>query len=70
MDPLTEKQAACLQAIKTFHRIHGYAPSQSDLMRALGRNHKRSIQQTLAILKRKGAVDWAPGVARSIRAID
>lgn len=65
MTGLTREQAACLDAIGALTEGH-VSPTLAELGTYLGRS-KSKIHATLTILRQRGAIDWLPGRARSIR---
>lgn len=69
MDELTERQAQILDQIVGFQRRTGMAPTRQELADAL-RISVPTVQQHLEALRRKGAVDWEEGKARSMRVVE
>ena len=64
----TVKQGQYLAYIYNYGKIHGRAPSESDLERYF-RVSAPSIHEMIKTLQRKGLIERTPGQARSIRLI-
>jgi hypothetical protein len=64
--PFTEKQGQYLAFIYNYSKIHGRAPSESDLQRYF-RTTPPSVHQMIKTLELRGFVERTPGQARSIR---
>lgn len=54
-------------AIAAFHAVHGYGPSNRDLMELCGLSSTSVAKATVDVLIDRGLIDREAGVARSIR---
>ncbi len=63
---LTKTQANCLAAIKRL-TVDGVPPTLAELTVAMDCNSKSGVHRILSALRARGAVDWVPRRARSIR---
>lgn len=66
-EKLTARQASVLEFIVAFLRKNGYSPSIHDIMEHFEIKSTHGVVHHLQILKRKGAIDYTPRIARSIR---
>ena len=64
---LTKRQRQVLDEIARFHYRHGYCTSVRELMRHFGWTSPNAVMTHLRALRRAGAVQWEPGVARTLR---
>lgn len=67
---LTKKQAQCLQIIRAYVRIHGYAPSYLELAQALNVSSKSGIHRLITCLEERGYLRRLKSHARSIELIE
>lgn len=63
---LTPSQARLLGAIRGYWTVHGFSPSIRDLSKLLGFSSPNAVSEQLRRLRRKGAIRWTDGIARSI----
>lgn len=56
-----------MQAIASYHKQRGYAPTFRDIRDAMGFCTVQSVHSHVVYLSRKGLVADTPGVARSLR---
>ena len=56
-------------AITEFNAVNGYPPSRRELAGMLGLSSTSSVQHRLAILRRKGWVDYDDGKMRTLRVV-
>lgn len=66
-NPLTERQAEILEAIRAHIAEHRRPPSRPELAKIMGLASTNGIFKHLAALERKGAIELSPGLARGIR---
>lgn len=69
MDRVTERQAQAERFIREYHDTRGYAPSFRDVASWLGISINAALGH-LTALRKKGRVDWAPGIRRSLRVVN
>ncbi len=69
MQGLTRRQSEALKAIKNFIRDEGYSPTYRELGERLGVT-AQSVKHHAHELKRRGAIDFTPGRAGTIRVLD
>lgn len=62
----TERQREVMQAIASYHKQRGYAPSFRDIQQATGYKAIKSVQNHVRYLSRKGLVGSDPGIVRSL----
>ncbi len=67
MRNLTERQIEVLDAIRSFVREHGVAPSRSEIAKALGIRNASTVDGHLNALMKKGWIELRPGSPRNIR---
>jgi hypothetical protein len=65
-----ESQLAALRAIHDLTIQNGYAPSVRDVGEAIGRSSSSTAQRIIDYLKRRGWIDYAPKIARSMKITD
>ena len=65
MIPLTPRQNQIYLYIKTYIYVHGYSPSLGDIGGEFKMSRKSAFDHVGA-LKKRGAIETTPGVARSI----
>jgi len=66
---MTPKQRYCLDFIREYWTLNGYAPSFDDIREAIGASSKSSVASMVAALERRGFISRVPRSARSIRVI-
>lgn len=66
---LTPRQAEILDWIRRFAIEHGYAPSRREIASKF-RMSVNGAQNAITVLERKGRLQRAPGIPRSIVVID
>ena len=64
MKPLPTRQQDVLDAIVELTDRNGYPPSLAELAKALGLKNRMTVHQHVAALKKKGLVNWEPGLNR------
>jgi len=65
--PLTDRQAAVLEAIRAHIAEHRRPPSRPELARILGLASTNGVFKHLVALEKKGAIELSSGLARGIR---
>ena len=68
--PLTDRQAEILQAIRQHIAETGVPPSRPELAKMFGISSTNGIFKHLAALERKGAIELRPNAARGIRVVE
>ncbi len=66
--PLRQKDVVCL--ILELTREHGYPPTLAELATGLGLKNRMTVHQHVVALKKKGIVQWEPGLNRSLRVLN
>lgn len=69
MHDLTKQQKRALDVIKRYWAKNGYSPSIKDISAGMGFEGENDALGHIRALQRKGKIDMAKGVARSIRVI-
>jgi SOS-response transcriptional repressor LexA len=59
-----------IDAIRTFHQVHGYAPNIREVMALTGYRSTSAVQYQLRYLRDQGRVQWNPKVTRSIHVVE
>ena len=67
-NPLTARQQDVLQWISGFIDTHGFSPSVREIANAYGWS-TNGVMCHLRSMRRKGAVTWIDGQARTIRVV-
>ena len=67
-DPLTPRQLDVLQWIAGYIDTHGFSPSIREISHAYGWT-TNGVMCHLRAMRRKGAVTWLDGQARTIRVV-
>ena len=65
--PLTDKQKAILDAIRSHLEANGFPPSYAEIARAVGLTHASTAQFHLRALAKKGWIELRSDIRRSIR---
>ena len=65
--PLSDRQAAVLEAIRAHIAEHRRPPSRPELARILGLASTNGVFKHLVALEKKGAIELSSGLARGIR---
>jgi repressor LexA len=66
---MTPRQKECLDYIREYWRIHGFAPSFEEIKVALGAKSKASVTGLVSKLEARGYIQRTPNLARSIRLV-
>lgn len=69
-DSLPPRQKEVVKQIAKLSQEHGYPPTLAELASALGLRNRMTVHQHVVALKRKGVVQWEPGLNRSLRIVD
>jgi len=67
--PLPARQRDVVTLIVKLTDEHGYPPTLAELATALGLKNRMTVHQHVAALKKKGIVQWEPGLNRSLRVL-
>jgi repressor LexA len=67
---LPVRQKDVLTLISQLTDENGYPPTLAELAKALGLKNRMTVHQHVAALKKKGFVQWEPGLNRSLRVIN
>ena len=70
MKPLPTRQQDALDAIIELTDKNGYPPTLQELAKALGLKNRMTVHQHVVALKKKGLVNWEPGLNRSLTVLD
>lgn len=70
MKALPTRQQNVLDAIVVLTDKNGYPPSLAELAKELGLKNRMTIHQHVAALKKKGLVNWEPGLNRSLTVLE
>ncbi|MEN1682101.1 MAG: hypothetical protein AAGJ46_21185 [Planctomycetota bacterium] len=68
--PLTRRQSTILGVIRAYQADHGYSPTLRDIGRRMGISSPNGVRCHLNALQTKGAIEWDPGRARTIRLVE
>jgi len=66
---LPPRQRDVIRLIVQLTDEHGYPPTLAELAKAMGLRNRMTVHQHVAALKRKGFVQWEPGLNRSLRVV-
>lgn len=66
-DPLTPKQQAVLQFVRSFFAGHGYAPTIAEICTGLHLSSPATVHKHLRILTEKGHIDALPRRSRGLQ---
>lgn len=64
---LTARQKQILEAIDYHKEQKGYPPTAREITRMVGLASVSTVHVHLTVLRNKGAVEWAPGLPRTLR---
>ena len=67
--PLPARQRDVITLIVKLTDENGYPPSLAELAVGLGLKNRMTVHQHVAALKKKGLVQWEPGLNRSLRVL-
>jgi len=70
VDDLPLRQKAVLRLIVELTQENSYPPTLAELAKALGLKNRMTVHQHVVALKRKGLVQWEPGLNRSLRVLN
>lgn len=66
---LTPRQREVLEWIVAYIDHHGYSPTYREIARGMGLPSTNNVWQFVQSLKERGAIDYVPARARSIRVL-
>jgi repressor LexA len=66
---LPPRQKDVLELIVKLTQAHGYPPTLAELAKGMGLRNRMTVHQHVAALKKKGLVQWEPGLNRSLRVV-
>jgi len=69
-DDLPTRQKDVLRLIVELTEENGYPPTLAELAKALGLKNRMTVHQHVVALKKKGLVQWEPGLNRSLRVLE
>ena len=69
LDQLPARQRDVVLQIVKLTEECGYPPTLAELAKALGLRNRMTVHQHVAALKKKGFVQWEPGLNRSLRLV-
>ena len=69
LDQLPARQRDVVLQIVKLTEDCGYPPTLAELAKALGLRNRMTVHQHVAALKKKGFVQWEPGLNRSLRLV-
>lgn len=69
LDQLPARQRDVVLQIIKLTEDCGYPPTLAELAKALGLRNRMTVHQHVAALKKKGFVQWEPGLNRSLRLV-
>lgn len=64
---MTPRQAAMVDVIAGWTRLHGYPPSVREIATAMGYASTQPVSYHLAQLREEGVIDYVDGKARTVR---
>ncbi len=70
VDDLPLRQRDVLRLIIELTQDNGYPPTLAELAKALGLKNRMTVHQHVVALKKKGLVQWEPGLNRSLRVLN
>ncbi len=70
IDDLPLRQKDVLRLIVALTQEHNYPPTLAELAKALGLKNRMTVHQHVVALKKKGLVQWEPGLNRSLRVLN
>ena len=69
LSDLPARQRDVLNLISSLTVANGYPPTLAELAKSLGLKNRMTVHQHVAALKKKGFVQWEPGLNRSLRVL-
>src|SRR5580704_10138437 len=69
IEDLPTRQKDVLRFIVALTEENGYPPTLAELAKALGLKNRMTVHQHVVALKKKGLVQWEPGLNRSLRVL-
>lgn len=69
LDNLPPRQRDVIRLIIELTEENGYPPTLAELAKAMGLRNRMTVHQHVAALKKKGFVQWEPGLNRSLRVV-
>ncbi len=66
VESLPPRQRDVLRCIVSWTEEHGYPPTLAELATELGLKNRMTVHQHLSALKKKGMLNWEPGLNRSL----
>jgi repressor LexA len=69
LSDLPARQRDVLNLISSLTSANGYPPTLAELAKSLGLKNRMTVHQHVAALKKKGFVQWEPGLNRSLRVL-
>src|SRR5471030_1396298 len=69
LSDLPARQRDVLNLISSLTSTNGYPPTLAELAKSLGLKNRMTVHQHVAALKKKGFVQWEPGLNRSLRVL-
>jgi repressor LexA len=69
MDPLTDRQAAVLDFIRTEVELEGRPPTLDEIGARFGLASSNGVRRHLTALEKKGYIERKPGLARGLRLV-
>src|SRR5271155_1621111 len=70
IDDLPTRQKDVLRLIVELTEENSYPPTLAELAKALGLKNRMTVHQHVVALKKKGLVQWEPGLNRSLRVLE
>src|SRR5271154_4094488 len=70
INDLPTRQRDVLRLIVELTEENGYPPTLAELAKALGLKNRMTVHQHVVALKKKGLVQWEPGLNRSLRVLN
>src|SRR5271154_6657969 len=70
INDLPTRQRDVLRLIVELTEENGYPPTLAELAKALGLKNRMTVHQHVVALKKKGLVQWEPGLNRSLRVLE
>lgn len=70
IDELPARQKDVIRLIAELTAENGYPPTLAELAKALGLRNRMTVHQHVVALKKKGLVQWEPGLNRSLRLLN
>ena len=67
--PMTSAQQRLYELIVGYTCAHGYPPTLRELREAVGTASTNAVADHLKALRKKGWINWTPGLARTLKAV-